>query len=90
MEQLNLNEIRNSITEVDEKIVKLLEKRFNLCLQVGQYKKKNNLPIFDEEREKIVIKKCSQLLEDSNYCIYLQNIYEEIMNTCKEIQKNEI
>ena len=88
--KLNLNEIRDSISEVDEEIVQLLEKRFNLTLKVGKYKKNNNIPIFDDEREKIVIEKCMDMLEDSKYQNYLQKIYEEIMNTCKDIQKNEI
>jgi monofunctional chorismate mutase len=88
--KLNLSEIRDSISEVDEEIVQLLEKRFNLTLKVGQYKKNNNIPIFDDEREKIVIEKCMDMLEDSKYQNYLQKIYEEIMNNCKEIQKNEI
>ncbi|MDF2676742.1 MAG: chorismate mutase [Bacillota bacterium] len=88
--KLNLSEIRDSISEVDEEIVQLLEKRFNLTLKVGQYKKNNNIPIFDDEREKIVIEKCMDMLEDSKFGNYLQKIYEEIMNNCKEIQKNEI
>lgn len=90
MEQLNINEIRDDINETDKEIVKLLERRFNIVLKVGEYKKINNLPIFDEERESQVIEKCVELLSDQKYSHYLKNIYVEIMNTCKEIQKNEI
>lgn len=88
--KINLNEIRDEINEVDKEIVKLLEKRFNLALHVGQYKIANNLPIFDEKREKAVIAKCKEMLISDKYNDYLEKIYIEIMNNCKDIQKKEI
>jgi len=90
MEGINITEIRNEINEIDEEIVKLLEKRFNTVLKVGMYKKINNLPVFDEEREQQVIEKCAGMLSSHKYDHYLKSIYVEIMDTCKEIQKNEI
>lgn len=87
---LNLNEIRDEINEVDKKVVELLEKRFNLALKVGQYKISHSLPVFDEKREQTVIKNCTEMLQDKKYHAYLEKIYIEIMNTCKDIQKNEI
>ena len=88
--KIDLNEIRNEINSIDKELVKLLEKRFNLVLQVGQYKTVHNLPIFDDEREKIVIEKCKNQLSNKQYSNYIENIYTQIMNTCKDIQKNEI
>ena len=90
MEQLNITEIRNEINEIDEEIVRLLEKRFNTVLKVGVYKKIHNLPVFNEERENQVIEKCAKMLSNHKYDRYLKNIYVEIMDTCKDIQKNEI
>jgi len=88
--KINLNEIRTKISEIDKELAALIEKRFNLVLQVGQYKKANNILIFDETREKAVIAKCKEQLNDNKYNDYLERIYVEIMNTCKDIQKNEI
>lgn len=88
--KINLDEIRTEINKVDKEIVNLLEKRFNLVLQVGQYKKVNNLPISNEEREKNVIEKCKETLTNDRFKDYLDKIYLEIIDTCKDIQKNEI
>ena len=87
---LDLNEIRLNINSIDKEIVKLLEERFNLVINVGKYKKLNSMNIFDEEREKIVIEKTKEYLENNKYKPYLEKIILEIMNTCKDIQKNEI
>jgi len=88
--KINLNEIRNEINSIDTELVKLLEKRFNLVLQVGQYKTVHNLPIFDNKRENIIIEKCKNQLSNKQFSNYIEKIYIQIMNTCKDIQKNEI
>lgn len=89
-ERLNLDEIRNNINETDKEIVELLEKRFNLVIKVGQYKIINNLPVFDEKREMIVINKCKEQLKNKRYSNYMEEIYIKIMDTCKKLQENEI
>lgn len=88
--KINLDEIRNEINSIDTELVKLLEKRFNLVLQVGQYKTVHNLPIFDLEREKKVVEKCKNQLNNKRFSNYIEKVYLQIMNTCKDIQKNEI
>nr|WP_312576486.1 chorismate mutase [Sedimentibacter sp.] len=88
--KINLNEIRNEINSIDEDIVKLLEKRFNLVLKVGIYKATQNLPIFDEAREKIVIEKCKNHLKNKKYSNYIEKVYIQLMNTCKDIERDEI
>lgn len=88
--KINLDKIRNEINSIDKELVELLEKRFNLVLQVGQYKLAYNQPIFDNEREKVVIEKCKNQLTNKQYSDYIEKIYIQIMNTCKDIQKNEI
>ena len=87
---MELDEIRLEINKLDEKIVQLLEKRFNLVLEVGKYKKEKALDILDESRENLVMNNCKKHLIDDEYNLYLEKIYTQIMNTCKEIQKNQI
>ncbi len=89
-DKLSLDELRIEINKVDKDIVKLLEKRFNLVLAVGQYKKINSLPINNEHRENTVINRCKDLLANDKFNGYLEKIYLEIISTCKDIQKNEI
>lgn len=50
-----LEQIRREISENDRLIAKLFEKRMNLAGEVAEYKKENNMAVFDASREEKVI-----------------------------------
>jgi monofunctional chorismate mutase len=82
-----MEEYRKEINSIDEELVKLLERRFNVVLKIGEYKKENNLPIYDEKREKMVIENCISILENKNYSHNIEDVYKKIMDTCKDLEK---
>lgn len=90
MDRINLNSLRKEIDEIDRELVQLIERRFNLVLLVGKYKKENKLPILDENREEKVLEKCKSYLLNSKYQPYLNKLYIELMNICKDLQKINI
>lgn len=47
----NLDDIRVEINAVDEELQALIIKRLDLAKDVAEYKKANNLPILDRDRE---------------------------------------
>lgn len=51
-EQLDLQEIRNRLDQVDSQLVELFEERMKLCGEVAEVKRKTGKAIFDPEREK--------------------------------------
>lgn len=78
----SLDKYRKEIDKIDDSIIELLEKRFNLVVEIGQYKKENNLPVFDAKRE-LVIK---QKFTTKQYQDSLSNIYDTILKESKTIQ----
>jgi len=46
----HLEDLRNKIDDLDQELVELLASRMNLVEQVGEYKKENNVTIFQIER----------------------------------------
>lgn len=84
---MDLNSARSLINHIDKEIVKLLEKRFNIVMEIGDYKKANGIPVYDEEREKAVLQKCIGYLDDTNYEKAIMDIYTQIMNSSKELEK---
>lgn len=52
----NLEDLRKQIDEIDDQILDFLIKRMEIVKKVGQLKKKNNIPVFDESRWQKVIK----------------------------------
>ncbi len=90
MKELNLNEIRSRIDEIDDELVKLIEDRLNIVKEVALFKKNTGKKIFDEEREKEVVKKNLQKVKNKELNHYVEIILKDIMDSSKEYQKFKI
>ena len=78
-----LDEARIVIDEVDSEIAKLFERRMKAVEDVIAYKIENNLPVFDEKREQIVIEKNVARIQNEVYKPY----FEEYLHASMEISK---
>lgn len=54
---MDLKELRNQIDGIDSEILKLFIKRMEVCRKVAEYKKVNDLPVMQGEREKQIIER---------------------------------
>jgi prephenate dehydrogenase len=76
---------RKFLDKYDEDIFKSFKKRLKIVKKIGNYKKKNNLKIFDKNREKSLIKKIIKKSKlDENF---VKKLYEIIFDYSKKIQK---
>ena len=79
---VNLQEIRNDIDRVDERLLALLGRRMELALRAGKHKN----AIHDPSREESVLRnvdaKASPLLEQA----FIRYLYEKIISESKELQ----
>lgn len=78
-----LDEIRPDIQAVDDAIITLLNRRMDLVLEVGEYKKANNLPIYNKEVED---KKIKKLTEYEKYPGMVEAIFHPIMDFAKTLE----
>lgn len=73
-----LDEAREIINRVDSQMAELFVERMKAAEMVFEHKKEFGLPIFDPEREKIVIQKNSALIDDDvikgYYIEYIKNL----------------
>ena len=82
----NLKNYRDEIDNIDKELISLFERRMNIAKKVAEYKKENNLPILNEEREKEVILKNVNLLQNKEYSKITQEFFEKIMELSRSIQ----
>ena len=54
---MDLNELRNEINSIDEEILNLFLRRMDVAAQVADYKREHNLPIYQPQREREILKK---------------------------------
>ena len=51
----NIEELRDAIDEIDEKILGLINQRLLLVTQIGRFKRQSGIQIVDSSREKAVL-----------------------------------
>ena len=83
----DLKTLREKIDETDRNIVKYFEERMEISLKIAEYKKKNNLQVYDAKREEKVIEKNLQRLQNKNFSESLEKFYKSLMNLSKEEQQ---
>jgi chorismate mutase len=86
---MDIKEIREKIDKFDEEITILIAKRLEISKDVAEYKKINNLPIRNLEREKEVIEKMhiklkSLGIEDKEFA---KKIFQTIIDKSASIQE---
>ena len=81
-----LEEARKIINDVDSQMAKLFEKRMEAAKLVAEYKKEHALSILDEAREKEVIAKNSQMVEDSVVREYYIQFLKDTMKVSRDYQ----
>lgn len=89
----NLNDLdvfRKTIDKCDMEIVQAIEKRFSTVKQIVQYKKDNNLEIYQPDREQQVLEKVDSYLTSNEFSEELKSLYTYIMEISKEIQERSI
>ena len=84
----DINEIRKEIDEIDENLTRLFERRMEVSASVAAYKKENGLPTLDPQREKEVILKACQRLNDKKFVPYTEKLYNCLMDLSKDYQKS--
>jgi monofunctional chorismate mutase len=74
-----LANIRQQIDTIDEQILQLLDKRFDLGDEVGAIKREMNVPIFDEKRDNEVIAHAMNTTRHPELRELVQKIYKDIV-----------
>ncbi|MGG7142835.1 prephenate dehydratase [Clostridium nigeriense] len=84
----NLEDYRREIDFIDRKLISLFEKRMDVAIKVGEYKKERNLPIFNGKREEEVIEKNINLLNNKDYSDITRSFFEKVMELSRSLQAN--
>jgi chorismate mutase / prephenate dehydratase len=77
---MSLDDLRKNIDAIDEQLVKLINQRAQIVVEVGKLKKTDNSPIYVPHREKAVLDKIAQLNRGPLPDKTLQAIWRELMS----------
>ena len=83
-----IDEARNKINVIDEKMVELFEERMAAVLDVLRYKKEHNLAVFDGKREEEIIKRNINFLKNKELKNYYLDFFNSLLNVSKKYQED--
>jgi len=82
-----LKKNRKKIDLIDRKLLKLLNQRLHVALEIGKIKKQMGTKIYDPKREKEVLRRLKiknrGLLKEKD----LEKVFRTIMKVCRRFQK---
>ena len=63
---MDINELRQQIDDIDRRLVDLYCRRMDTAREIGRYKRENNLPVLDSERERSLLNKVAEQAGEEN------------------------
>lgn len=84
---MELSDLRAQIDEIDSEILGLFSRRMKVCEEVADYKRRNNLPVFQKGREKELLAGIKARAPEE-YADGAQVIFSNIMDVSKCIQQS--
>lgn len=84
----DLERARKIIDEADKEIAELFIKRMGAVKTVAEYKGEHGLPIYDEEREKLILMRNVERLGSDELKSYYDIFLRSVMDVSKKYQEN--
>ncbi len=86
---MDLGNIRNEIDRIDTEMVRLFEERMKLACQVAEYKKANQMPVYDSGRERQVLNRLAEKI-DPDFERYMRMLYTTMFAVSRSYQHQKI
>jgi chorismate mutase len=83
-----LDSLRRAIDDVDRRILELIAERVGIVLQVGDYKRRRSLPIYDPERERSMIEQLIQIAPKPLNAEIVRRIFERVIDESRRIEQH--
>lgn len=84
----DLSEIRVDIDKIDNELIELFKKRMNCAKEVGIYKKANNIPVLNQQRENEILDSVAE--RGGEYGSHARLLFSNIMELSRALQHNII
>ena len=86
----DLDVLRRAIDVIDQQILKLVAERVELVLAVGDYKRKNGLPVYDPERERALLDRLCKAAPPSLDHDTVRRIFERLIDESRRIEQHHM
>jgi len=82
----DIKTLRDTLKDLDTEIIRILNKRAAICLDIGQIKNEHRLDVYDPSQEARVYNRLREINQGPLPDHYLRNIFREIISTSRALQ----
>lgn len=86
MTEDTLIELRQNIDQIDQELVRLLNKRATFALETRKAKSLQGFDVYDPNRERAVLEKIDKMNDGPIPKGLMEDIYATIISACRQIQ----
>src|SRR6202000_2473176 len=83
----DMSDWRRRIDEIDSKLVQLLNERSHCALEIGKIKQAKNLPLYQPDREREVIKKAQSQNPGPPSGAAIRRLFERIIDEARSAER---
>ena len=88
-EELQLAQLREAIDTVDAEILRLVASRVELVLSIAEYKRVQQMPVYDPDRERAVIDRLLGLAPANLDPQLVRRIFERIIDESRRVEQHQ-
>jgi chorismate mutase len=85
----DLDELRRQIDQVDSSLLELIHERVRLVLQVGAYKARHGLAVYDPERERRLLERLTALAQPPLEPDTVRRIFERLIDESRNLEQRK-
>lgn len=90
---MDIDTIRKKINQLDNELLRIFNERAAMALEIGQIKKKLDLPIYDPKREKLIFERMKEInpgpLDDDAITRFFERVIDESRSLERARSKGE-
>jgi chorismate mutase len=86
---MDIADWRKRIDEIDAMLVEILNQRARAAQEIGRLKAERNMPIYEPDRERVVLEQVQAANRGPLQHKHLAQIYERIMDVMRSVQKED-
>ena len=85
-----LEVLRSAIDDLDRRILDLVAERVRVVLAVGDYKRKNGMPVYDPERERRMLERLANVAPKPLDGETVRRIFERLIDESRRLEQHHV
>jgi chorismate mutase len=85
-----LEALRRRIDEIDQKLLELVAARVRVVLEVGDYKRRHGLAVYDPERERTLLERLCAVPPEPLDRETVRRVFERLVDESRRIEQRQV